>query len=224
MTREPRGPRKKSPKHDPNRHPDATPEARASNKVATLWKEGDLFHATYRYPRKHDVARIDRLAGILQRGLIAPACCSQGLVCSDLNIVATGFDFAYDSLVFLHRFGSRSWLYTVQQPGRFVVFVDPAVPVLTQQAMGKNWVVLCGDEVYVEDRIEPEQLIGLAVHPADADSVLSEFLNDLRRLALPMYDYEGNVLWPRGKTLHEVRPPDSKKRRRNHEPQQGDKV
>jgi len=47
----------------------------------------------------------------------------------------------------------------LDEPGRFVVFVDPAILVLTPEAMGANWVVLCQDEVYVQDRIAPEHLI-----------------------------------------------------------------
>jgi len=162
---------------------------------ASLWRHGTLFHATTRYPRKPNVARIDRLASILRNGLIAPACCQDGSVCSDLHLLVTGTDVPYDSLIFLHRFGSQSYIYTLDEPGRFIVFVDPAIPVLTPEAMGAHWVILCQDEVYVRDRIALENLIGVAVHREDADSVIRDLLTDFRRLGIPLYDYDGNVLW-----------------------------
>jgi hypothetical protein len=173
-------------------------EARALKKVRALWQRGDLFHAAYRYPRKRDVPKVDRLAGILRSGLVAPAACEDGSVCSDLNIVVTGSSMPYDSLVFLHRFGSRSYIYTACHPGRFAVFVDPTIRVLTPRAMGRNWVILCGDEVYVRDRVPVEKLIGVAVQPEDAQSVMSELLGDFQRVGIPLYDYDGNVLWPPG--------------------------
>ena len=62
--------------------------------------------------------------------------------------------------------------------------------------MGSNWVVLCQDEVYVPEGIALEKLLGIAIHPADADSVLSELIAEFRRSEIPLYDYDGNVLWP----------------------------
>lgn len=150
---------------------------------------------TTRYPRKPNAARVDRLAGILRNGLIAPASCPDGSVCSDLGLRVTGTDVPYDSLVFLHRFGPQSFIYTISDPGRFAVFLDPALPVLTEEAMGSCWVVLCQDEVYVRDRITPGNVIGVAVHPADTDSVIRELTDDFGRLGIPLYDYDGNVLW-----------------------------
>jgi hypothetical protein len=163
--------------------------------MSDLWHRGALFHASYRYPRKRKAARIDRLAGILRNGLLAPAFNRDSSVCSDLNIVMTGSAVAYDSLVFLHRFGPRSAIYTICDPGRFMVFIDPAFPVLTPESMGENWIVLCQDEVYVRDRVPVESLIGVIVHPADAGHVMTDCLADLRRLCIPLYDSDGNVLW-----------------------------
>jgi hypothetical protein len=171
-------------------------EASTRQKIKALWQAGDLFHVSTRYPRNRQAPRVDRLAAILRTGLVAPARCQDGSVCSDLHVVVTGSEVAYDGLVFLHRFGSQSYLYTLCVVGRFAVFVDPEITVLTQEEMGPNWVVLCRDEVYVPDRIGAEKLLGVAVHPADAGAVLGEFTDDFRRLALPLYDYEGNVLWP----------------------------
>jgi hypothetical protein len=127
--------------------------------------------------------------------LLAPASCPDGSVCSDLRLVVTGTPVPYDSLVFLHRFGPESYLYTISEPGRFSVFVDPAIPVLTPEAMGADWVILCQDEVYVPGRVAPEDLTGVVVHPADADSVVADLIADFRRLGIPLYDYDGNVLW-----------------------------
>src|SRR5207237_4521503 len=109
--------------------------------------------------------------------------------------VVTGTEVPYDSLVFLHRFGPRSYLYTFGEPGRFAVFLDPTIPVLTPESMGARWVVLCQDKVYVRNRIAPESITGVAVHRADADSVRRDLIDDLRRLDIPLYDYEGDVLW-----------------------------
>jgi hypothetical protein len=131
----------------------------------------------------------------MRKGLLAPASCRDGSVCSDLNLMVTGTAVPYDSLVFLHRFGPRSSIYTIGDPGRFCVFVDPAFPVLTPEDMGTHWVVLCQDEVYVRDGIATEHLTGIAVHPADAGSVLRELIDDVRRLGIPLYDYDGQVLW-----------------------------
>jgi len=175
---------------------DGTAESRARNKIRALWKSGALFHVSTRYPRRLDSPKIDRLAGILRRGLLAPAECQDGSVRSDLHIVVTGPPIPYDSLVFLHRFGARSYIHTICEPGRFAVFVDPAIPVLTQDAMGAHWVVLCQDEVYVRDRIAPEHLTGVAVHPEDAESIIrSDLINDFQKLCIPLCDYDDNVLW-----------------------------
>ena len=171
-------------------------ESRAKQKLKALWQYGDLFHVSARYPRKSDVPRVDRLAGILRSGLLAPAQCQDGSVRSDLQIAVTGSSVAYDSLVFLHRLGAQSHLYTPREPGRFAAFIDPVIPVLTPESLEPNWVVLCQDEVYVRDRIAPEKLIGVAVHPADAESIMKELIDDFRRLEVPLYDYAGNVLWP----------------------------
>ena len=161
-----------------------------------LWQLGDLFHATERYSRKPAASHIDRLAGILRHGLVSPGACDDGTVCSDLNIIATGLSEPYDRLVFLHRFGERSWLYTISTPGRFAIFVDPTIPVLTPEELGPKWVLLCQDEVYVRERVAVEKLIALVVHPEDADAVLAEFQPDLDRLGLPLYLYDGTALWP----------------------------
>ncbi len=175
--------------------PGGGPEFRAKDQRRSLWQSGALFHVCTRYPRRPRSVRVDRLAGILRNGLQAPASCPDGSVRSDLNLVVTGTPVPYDSLVFLHRFGPESWLYTICDPGRFSVFVDPAFPVLTPEDMGTDWVLLCQDEVYVRDRIAPEALTGVAVHHADADSVMGAFIADFRRLGIPLFDYDGNVIW-----------------------------
>jgi hypothetical protein len=166
-----------------------------SGERPSLWRTGSLFHAFMRYPRDPTLPRVDRLAGILREGLIAPAHCRDGSVRSDLRLVVTGTEVPYDSLVFLHRFGPQSFIYTLGGPGRFMVFVNPALPVLTPEAMGDHWVVLCQDEVYVRERVAPEHLIGVAMHRADADSVMSDLLADFRRLRIPLHDYSGEILW-----------------------------
>jgi hypothetical protein len=157
---------------------------------------GDLFHATERYSHKRAAAHIDRLAGILRHGLVSPGACEEGTVCSDLDIIATGLSEPYDRLVFLHRFGERSFIYTMCTPGRFFVFVDPTIPMLTPEEMGPKWVLLCQDEVYVRERVPVEKLIALVVNSADADAVLAEFPPDLERLELPLYSTDGTVVWP----------------------------
>jgi len=175
--------------------PGGGPVSRANEPRPSPWQMGALFHVCTRYPRKRHAAKVDRLAGILRNGLLSPADCPDGSVCSDLNLVVTGTAVPYDGLVFLHRFGPESFIYTLDAPGRFCVFVEPAIPVMTQESMGDCWVVLCQDEVYVQGRVAPEKLIGLAVHPADADSVMGDFIADFQRLGIPVYDYDGNVLW-----------------------------
>jgi hypothetical protein len=67
--------------------------------------------------------------------------------------------------------------------------------VLTSESMGTNWVVLCQDEVYVQDRISPEHFIRVAVHSADGESIRSDLMADFRRLGIPLYDFDGNVVW-----------------------------
>lgn len=168
----------------------------AQNKLKQLWQPGDLFHNVSRYPRKGGARPVDRLAGILQHGLLAPATCADGSVYSDLNLTVTGSAVPYDSLVFLHRFGPQSFLYTFSEPGQFTVFVDPATPVLTPAEMGPHWALLCRDEVYVRERVPVEQLIGIAIHPADAEAVRAEFLPVFERLALPLYLHNGTAIWP----------------------------
>jgi hypothetical protein len=173
-------------------------ELRARSRIGKLWQLGALFHNFSRYPRKRHVSKTDRLAGILQHGLLAPASRDDGSVCSDLNIVFEGAAVPYDSLVFLHRYGERSWLYTISEPGRMTVFVDPSIPVITPEELEPNWAILCQDEVYVRDGIAAEQLMAVVVHPADAETVLAEFQPELERLGLPLYLYDGTVVWPSG--------------------------
>jgi hypothetical protein len=50
--------------------------------------------------------------------------------------------------------------------------------------------------VYAHEGIAPEKLIGVAIHPADAEAVLRELVTNFHRLHLPLYDDAGNVLWP----------------------------
>lgn len=187
--------------------PNPVPESPEKRPQTTLWHAGALFHVTSRYPRRAGAARVDRLAGILRNGLIAPAHCADNSVCSDLHIIATGTPVPYESLVFLHRFGPRSHIYTINEPGRFAVFVDPAIPVLTPKAMGKDWVILCQDEVYVQNCVGPQHLTSVAVHPADAASVLNELIAEFRRLGIPLCDYEGNVYWQPEQADVEQTPP-----------------
>jgi hypothetical protein len=174
-----------------------TAEMGARQKIRALWQVGDLFHVCTRYPRRSG-KKVDRLAGILKDGLLAPAHCRDGSVRSDLRLEVTGCSVPYNSLVFLHRFGELSYLYTICEPGRFAVFVDPHLPVLTQEQMGDNWVVLCMDEVYVRDGVPAEKLIGIAVHPDDAEGILRELAGEFQSAAMPLYTYDGNILWPPG--------------------------
>jgi len=172
-------------------------ESRARKRVSRIWRQGSLFHNFWRYPRNPAAPRIDRLAGILKQGIVAPASCRDGSVRSDLHIVMNGASIAYDRIVFLHKFGPRSGLYTMSEPGRLTAFVDPALTVLTPQDMGRRWVILCQDEVYVREQVAVEHLTGIAVHPADAPSVLAEFLEDFQRVGIPLYLHDGTGVWPR---------------------------
>jgi hypothetical protein len=40
-----------------------------------------------------------------------------------------------------------------------------------------------------------EKLIAIAVHPDDADSVLSELKAEFQQAQIPLYDYDGKILW-----------------------------
>jgi len=171
-------------------------ESRAREKLKRIWQPGDLFHIFSRYPRRPRALKVDRLAGVLKKGIVPPASCNDGSVCSDLNLVVIGLSVPYDSLVFLHQFGPQSAPYTIAEPGRLAVFIDPAMSVLTPEDMGPDWVVLCQDEVYVRGRVAREHFIGVAVHPVDADTVMEEFLLDFKRLGIPLYLYDGTAVWP----------------------------
>jgi len=130
---------------------------------------------------------VDRLARILDKGLLAPASCPEGLVRPTVQIQVIGGRYVYDSLVFLHRFGPMSHRYTVYERGRFSILLDPSLPVLTREDMGQHWMLLCPDEVYVHGSIPPENFRGIAVHPDDAESALSELGGELQRLGIPLY-------------------------------------
>jgi hypothetical protein len=108
--------------------PGGGPVLRLKEQRPSPWHSGALFHVSTRYPRKPRAAGVDRLAGILRNGLLAPAYCPDGSVCSDLNLVVTGTAVPYDSLVFLHRFGPQSlceW--------KNVVFPAPFGPVIAMR-------------------------------------------------------------------------------------------
>lgn len=171
-------------------------EALARARVKKLWRTGELFHNFARYSHRPEMKKVDRLARILESGLVAPASCNDGTVRSDLNITVIGAPVPYDSLVFLHRFREISGLYLWSRPEHFTVLVEPNVPFLTPQDMGKHWAMLSQDEVYVRDRIAPEQLRGLVVDHADVEEVLKKFLPRLRALSMPVYLMDGTALWP----------------------------
>ena len=175
--------------------PDGLAEPSARPAPRKLWQPGDLFHNLWRYPRKPTARRVDRVAEILRHGIVAPAMCADGAVSSDLQIRVTGTSTPYDSLVFLHRFGADSSIYTISDRGRVTLFIDPEIAVLTPADMGDNWVELCQDEVYVRDRVPVEKIISLVAHPADADSLLAELLPDFQRLGIPLYWDDGTVAW-----------------------------
>lgn len=98
-------------------------------------------------------------------------------------------------LPLLRQQGESSGNYTWITPGRSIVFVEPDLPVITQADMGKKWLVLCRDEVYVRERVAVEKLIALVVHNEDAESVPSESLPELQRLEIPLYLCDGTVVW-----------------------------
>jgi hypothetical protein len=176
-------------------------EVRARANLKRLWQPGDLFHLFFRYPLNPDAPQVDRLANVLRQGLVAPAACPDGSVCSDLQLVVMGLDVPYDSWVFLHRLGPDSGLYTGFEPGRLAVLIDPDLPVLSPEEMGANWVMLCQDEVYVRNRIGAEHLIGIVIHPDDAEAVMQEALGDLQRSGIPLYLADGTALWPPGEVV-----------------------
>ena len=160
-----------------------------------FFREGMLFHNVSRYPRRDDAKPVDRLASILRNGLVAPASCSDGSVCSDLHITVINSGIPYDSVVFLHRYRPAvSWLYTMSGPGRFTVFVDPDFPVLNPEDI-ENWAVLSQSEVHVRDRVPPERFIGMYVDQSEAVSILGEFRADFERLRIPLCAYSGEVIW-----------------------------
>jgi hypothetical protein len=159
-----------------------------------FWQEGMLFHNASRYPRRAGAKPVDRLASILRDGLMAPASCADGSVCSDLHITVINSGIPYDSVVFLHRFRPVSWLYTTSGPGRFTVFIDPDFPVLNPGEI-ERWVVLSQSEVYVRDRVPPERFIGVYVDKSEAAAILREFKGDFERLQIPLCTYEGEVVW-----------------------------
>lgn len=175
-------------------------EALAGAKARTLWQRGDLFHNFSRFPQRPDAPKIDRLSAVLANGLVAPASCNDRSVVSDLRIYAFGSATPYDSVVFLHRLGPESGLYINDTPGKFTVFLDPSIAVLSPEDMGDSWPVMCVDEVYVRDKIPPEQIVGIAVHMSDAQGILSEFHSALRSKAIPLYLNSGELLWPKRNT------------------------
>ncbi len=177
------------------REPDAVDDAAQVKRRQSLWHNGALFHCTQRYPRKRSAPVVDRLASILRHGLTAPAASPDGSAHSDLNLIVTGLDVPYDSLVFLHRFTDVSFIYTICEPGRFAVFVDPSHPVVTPEEMGPNWVMLCQDEVYVRDRVAIEKLTAVAIHPDDAEEIMGKLLPEFERLRLPLCSYDGHTFW-----------------------------
>lgn len=181
------------------RQPDVNSDQASARKAfRMLWQRGALFHNFQRFPRRRGARQVDRLASILANGLVAPGLCNDGSVCSDLSITVTGLSQPYDRLVFLHRFGDESSLYTISDPGRLTLFVDPETSVLTQQDFGPNWCVLCPDEVYVRDRVPIEKIIAVVANRADADAILSEFRSEFQRLGIPLYRDDGSLAWAPG--------------------------
>jgi hypothetical protein len=175
-------------------------EILARSRVKKLWQAGELFHNFARFSHRPEMKKVDRLALILENGLVAPASCNDGTVRSDLNINVIGAPVPYDSLVFLHRFKEISGLYLWSRPDHFTVLVEQSVPFLTPKDMGKHWAMLSQDEVYVRDRIAPEHLSGLVVDHADVEEVMKKFLPRLQALGMPVYLMDGTVLWPEPQT------------------------
>jgi hypothetical protein len=167
----------------------------ARDRVMELWKHGNLFFNTSRFPIKNGYEHIDRLAEILKNGLIPPSLDTKGKVISDLNIEATGFENNYNSVIFLHLFGDNSYRYIPFVENKICFFVDPKTKFKTNSDM--HWPLLCSDEVYVPRIIKPRELIGVAVAPNALKSVYGQFYRDLKRLGLPLYDFTGKAFWPK---------------------------
>ena len=168
----------------------------AFSRITELWQPGSLFHNFSRYPERVDVPRVDRLALVLEQELVAPSTSKDGAVTQNISIMVHGSSVAYDSLVFVHRLNEHSGLYLNSRPGHFTVLLEPSLAVLAPEDMGPNWPVMCDDEVYVRNPIEPHHFRGLVIHPAGAAEVLSTFLPKLEARALPVCTLDGAVLWP----------------------------
>ena len=130
------------------------PELPPSNGVAI--EEGTLFHRFRRYV-KTDTERSDRLASVLERGLLAPSH-DPDRVISDLkgNFTAVGTTVPYDSVIFLHRYNSAlSARYLSLDTESVFVILKPGLAVVTPEEMPKPWIVSSRDEVYSLEPIAP---------------------------------------------------------------------
>jgi len=81
--------------------------------------------------------------GHLTERVTSGASWPERFVCSDLQFGGDSAPrFPTNSLVFLHRFGPQSFLYTLGGPDRFSVFVDPGHFCVDTRSHGAGWVVL----------------------------------------------------------------------------------
>lgn len=176
--------------------PSQNNDQQALAKVRPLWQQGDIFHNFSRYPTRSDLPRVDRLACMLEKGLVPPSLDPTRDAVSDLRIVITGSETPYDSVIFLHQMSKNSGIYITSKPGHCTVLIDQTLRLLTKEDMGAGWPVLSPYEKYYKGIIPPEKFTGLVVHPNDASAIVKEFQRELRRLVLPVYAVDGRVLWP----------------------------
>jgi len=158
------------------------------NPLSEIWQDGTLFHLARRWAELEDGSRLDRLAGILEQGLVAPSYDPNNRILSDINIVVEGSERPYDSVVYLHRFDSGiSARYVSPGIDTICIFVDPVLPILEPSDMGYAWPILCPDEIYVPGKVDLDRITGVAVSEDMADGVQTEFGPRLTELSIPLY-------------------------------------
>lgn len=135
---------------------------------------------------------VDRLANVLEHGLIAPAHDRSESVVSDTagKLVVVNTVVPYDSVIFLHQFDpSVSRRYLWQDNESVIVILGPDTPIKTRDEMDETWPVMCEDEVYSLDPIPPSSIQTVLVPAGQLGAVHNEFslsleTNNIRLLSM----------------------------------------
>ncbi len=158
------------------------------------YKTGVLCHSFNRYCSNLSKARIDRLEGILKRGIIAPNYDDSGEVVQNGNNSIIGAKDSCQDVVFVHRFDR--YATGIFSNGQTVVLIlDEKLEVLDPKDMGPGWLAGSQSEVYVRNFIPPERIKAVIFASGMIEDTVKKHKPRLKELGITVYCSNGECYW-----------------------------